>query len=196
MKTKNYCPVLVTALCAFVLPAQAGWGSVRANNRSERRHEPVADRRRLDIEGERRHAFYWAGYHPGSPINVLPAGSVEVSVNGIGFYYYDGVFFSPTTTGFYAAATPPVGIVVPKLAEGAEPIVVGATTCYYSAGAFYVQQPNGFVVVPAPLGVTVTGLPPGASPTVINGVLYYVSDPNYFQPVMQGGVTVYVTAHP
>jgi hypothetical protein len=46
------------------------------------------------------------------------------------------------------------------------------------------------------LGVTVSGLPPGATTVVINGAIYYVSGSNYFLPVMQGGVTVYVTAHP
>jgi hypothetical protein len=46
------------------------------------------------------------------------------------------------------------------------------------------------------VGVTVPGLPLGAAPAVINGVTYYLAGSTYFLPVMQGGVTVYVTAHP
>ena len=112
------------------------------------------------------------------------------------YYYYDGVYFQATTTGAYALMAPPVGVVVPQLPDGAEAIAVGPTTYYYAGGASYLPQPTGFAVVPAPLGVTVTGLPPGATPVVINGVIYYVAGANYFMPVMQAGVTVYVTARP
>jgi len=196
-------PAMLAALCALVPAARAGWGSVRASNRSEYRPEPVhreaervADRRRLDIEAERRHAFYWAGFQPGLAVGVLPPGYVQASVGATGYYYYNGVYFQPTTTGSYAVVAPPVGVIVPQLPDGADPVVVGPTTYYYAGGAFYVQQPTGFAVTPAPLGVTVTGLPPGAAPVTINGVVYFVAGSTYFLPVMQGGVTVYVTAHP
>jgi hypothetical protein len=196
-------PAVLVAICALVPAAQAGWGSVRAHNRSERRPEPVhreaervLDRRRLDIEAERRHAFYWAGFYPGLAVGVLPFGYVQVSVGATGYYYYDGVYFQPTTAGSYAVVAPPVGAIVPQLPDGAEAIAFGPTTYYYAGGAFYVQQPAGFAIVPAPLGVTVTGLPPGATPVTINGAIYYLAGSTYFLPVMQAGVTVYVTARP
>jgi hypothetical protein len=50
--------------------------------------------------------------------------------------------------------------------------------------------------MPAPLGITVTMLPLGAAPVVIKGTLYYLANSAYYLPVMQGGVTVYVTAQP
>jgi hypothetical protein len=183
--------------------AQAGWASIRASNHTERkvepaRHEPerVLDRRRQDIEAERRHAFYWSGFHPGVTLTALPGQCMQTSVGAVGYYYYDGVYFQPTTTSSYVVVAPPLGAVVPELPEGAEPIIIDSTTWYYGAGAFYVQQQNGFAVVAAPPGVTVTGLPPGAAPVVINGTMYYVAGAAYYMPVMQGGVTVYVTARP
>ena len=36
----------------------------------------------------------------------------------------------------------------------------------------------------------------GAAAVAINGATYFQEGPNYFLPVMQAGVTVYVTAHP
>jgi hypothetical protein len=39
-------------------------------------------------------------------------------------------------------------------------------------------------------------LPPNAQQMMINGFLYYQADGAYFQPAMQNGVTVYVTARP
>ena len=202
----------VAAVCAFAPALRADWGSLRANNRREpepkiergrhederARHEAeqVQERRRMDIEAERRHGFYWASILPGLALRALPPGYVQVTVGGTGFYYYNGAFFRPTTAGDYTAVVPPIGAVVPQLPEGAEAILVGQTTYYYAGGAFFLPQPNGFAIVPAPLGVTVTGLPPGATTAVINGTIYYASGPTYFLPVMQAGVTVYVTAHP
>lgn len=198
-----FLPAALAAACACVPAAQAGWSSVRSNNRVERRPEPVhreagrvQDRRRLDIEAERRHAFYWWGFRPGMAVGVLPAGNVQISVGPVGYYYYQGVYYQATTAGAYAVVAPPVGVIVPQLPDGAEAVQAGSVTYYYGGGAFYVQRPTGFEVVPAPLGVTVTGLPPDAAPVTINGVVYYLSGTTYLRPVMQGGVVVYVAARP
>ena len=202
----------MAAVCALAPALRADWGSLRSNNRTERGHEvehgrpvvvpghPAAPRvvapRHVDIEAERRHGFYWAGYHPGLTIGVLPVGYVQVSLGGTGYYYYDGVYFRPTPEGPYAVVAPPVGVIVPQLPEGADRILVGQTTYYYAGGAFYLQQPTGFAVVAAPLGVTVQGLPPGALSVFIRGKTYFVAGSTYFIPVMAGGVTVFVTAQP
>jgi len=150
----------------------------------------------VNFEAERRYAFYWAGIYPGMILSALPVGYVQTSVGTTGYYYYDGVYFRPTTEGTYTVVAPPVGAIVPQLPDGAEAIVIGQDTYYNGGGAFYLQQPTGFAVVQAPVGVTVTGLPLGAAPVVINGATYYVAGSTYFLPVMQAGATVYVTAHP
>ncbi len=51
-------------------------------------------------------------------------------------------------------------------------------------------------MVPAPLGLTVTTLPSDAAPVVIKGTLYYQAPNGFYLPVMQGGITVYVTTQP
>ncbi|MGO8931738.1 MAG: DUF6515 family protein [Limisphaerales bacterium] len=190
----------LAALFALSPALRADWGSIRANNRSPSQRAKVEhrenERRHVDIEADRHHAFYWSGFCAGMTVSVLPPGYVQASVGAVGYYYYDGVYYQPTTEGNYSVVAPPVGAIVPQLPSGAEAIAVGPTTYYYAGWAFYVQQPNGFAVMPAPLGVTVTMLPPGAAPVVIKGVLYYLANDVYYLPVMQGGVTVYVTAHP
>jgi len=198
----------LAALAAFLAgsPAlRADWCSLRANNRSPSRrpevqhHEnarQIHESRHADIEAERRQAFYWSRCYPGMAVRGLPPGYVQTSVGAVGFYYFDGVYYQPTTAGDYAVVAPPIGAIVPQLPSGAEAIAVGPTTYYYAAGAFYLQQPNGFAVVAAPLGVNVTMLPPGAASVVINGTLYYLANNSYYQPVIQGGVTVYVAAQP
>ena len=208
LRFSNYSRLLflavLAAICTFTPTLRADWASIRANNYRERRPEPTRayhverarEWRHADIEAERRQAFYWAGFVPGTPIQSLPQGYVQVSAGATGYYYYDGVYFRPTTTSAYEVVAPPVGALVPQLPSGAEAIAVGPTTYYYAAGAFYFQQPNGFAVMPAPMGVTVTSLPAGAAPVVIKGTLYYAAGNVYFLPVMQAGITVYVTAHP
>ena len=195
----------LAALFAFSPALRADWGSLRANNRSPARRAEVEhreadrrviERRHVDTEAERHHAFYWSSFYAGMAVRVLPPGYVQASVGAAGYYYYDGVYYQPTTLGNYVVVAPPVGAIVPQLPSGAEAIAVGSATYYYGGWAFYLQQPTGFEVVPAPLGITVTMLPPGAAPVVIKGVLYYLANDVYYLPVMQGGVTAYVTAHP
>jgi hypothetical protein len=190
----------LAALFAFSPVLRADWGSIRANNRSLSQRARVEhheiEHRHVDTDADRHHAFYWSGFCAGMAVGVLPPGYVQVSVGASGFYYYDGVYYQPTTSGNYAVVAPPVGAIVPQLPSGAEAIAAGPTTYYYAGGAFYVQQPTGFAITPAPLGVTVTMLPLGAAPVVIKGVLYYLANYAYYLPVMQGGVTVYVTAQP
>ena len=171
--------ISLAAACALVPDLRADWGSSRANN------GPAV-----------RHAFNWAGFYPGMVIRALPVGYVQTSVGTTGYYYYDGVYFRPTTEGTYTVVAPPVGAIVPQLPSGAAAIVLGSVTYYYGGGAFYLQQPTGFAVVEAPLGITLAHLPPGAVPVVIDGVIYYVAGSTYFLPVRQAGVTVYVTAQP
>lgn len=91
---------------------------------------------------------------------------------------------------------PPVGVIVPQMPSGAEPVADGGTTYYCAGGAFYLQEPNGFAVMPAPLGVVVTSLPAGATPVFVKGVIYYLAANVYYQPAMLGGVRVYTTAYP
>jgi hypothetical protein len=62
-------------------------------------------------------------------------------------------------------------------------------------GGATLAQPNGFAVVSAPASVTVTELPFGATLVTINGDLYFATGTTYLMPVMQCGITVYVTAH-
>jgi len=216
----------LAALGAFAPALRADWSSLRSNNHPEHGHEAapehheaepahppvehravvvehghpapvrVAEPRHWDVEAERRHGFYWAGYHPGLTIGTLPVGYIQVSAGGTGYYYYDGVYFRPTPEGPYAVVPPPVGVIVPQLPDGAEAVMVGPTTYYYAAGAFYLPDPRGFAVVPAPLGAVVHGLPPGATPVLIEGKVYYLGNSTYFMPMMLGGLTVYVTAVP
>jgi hypothetical protein len=191
---------ILAALFAFAPALRADWGSLRANNRSPLPRAKVehreGERRHVDTEADRHHALYWSGCYAGMAVAVLPPGYVQTSVGAVGYYYYDGVYYQPTTSGNYVVVAPPVGAIVPQLPSGAEAIAVGSATYYYGGWAFYLQQPTGFEVMPAPLGVTVTMLPPGAAPVVVNGVLYCLANYVYYLPVMQGGVTAYVTAQP
>jgi hypothetical protein len=124
----------IAVLAAFAPALRADWGSIRANNHTAERL--VHERRHVDIETERHYAFHWARFRAGVEVSVLPSGYVQASVGLTGYYYYDGVFYQPTTTGTYVVVAPPAGAVVPRLPSGAEAIVVGPTTYYYAGWAY------------------------------------------------------------
>jgi hypothetical protein len=151
------------------------------------------DRRRMDTGDERRQSYFWSGYHAGMRIASLPDGYRRFHLRDHDFFYFGGVYYDSGPSG-YEVCAPPVDADIPELPPGAETVQVGDTVYYYAAGAFYVQQPDGsFVVVAAPLGVTVSTLPPDATSVVINGVGYFQSDGTCYEPVMQDGVTAYLT---
>jgi len=117
---------------------------------------------------------------------ALPAGYVQVSVGGTGYYYYDGVYFRPVaslSSGFEVVA-PPTGVVVPKVPTGAELVTVVDNAYYYAGGAFYMQQPSGFAVVPAPLGAVVNTPPLGAIAVTVNGAVCFQAANGFYQPVL------------
>src|SRR5512137_1279882 len=95
--------ISLAAACALVPDLRADWGSSRAN-----KHPAV------------HHAFYRAGFYPGMVLRALPVGYVQTSVGTTGYYYYNGVYFRPTTAGTYTVVAPPVGAIVPQLPSGAE----------------------------------------------------------------------------
>ncbi len=162
-----------------------------AGRRAEMEREN-RERRHLDIDEDRRHAFFWDRYHPGMILNVLPPDYAPVYVGSTPYYYDQGVFYQSTPSG-YAVVTPPIGALVPALPPGAEAIPVGSIIYYYAGGAFYLPQPQGYLVVTPPPGISVTSLPADATPVVINGTQYYQADGAYFLPMFQGGVTVFTT---
>ncbi|HZL79420.1 MAG TPA: DUF6515 family protein [Candidatus Limnocylindrales bacterium] len=151
------------------------------------------DRRRMDIDEERRQSYFWSDFHAGMRIDRLPDGYRRFDVRGRHFFYFGGVYYDDGPSG-YVVCAPPLDADIPDLPPGTETIQVGNTVYYYAAGAFYVQQPDGsFVVVAAPLGVTVALLPPDATSVVVNGTGYFQADGTFYLPVMQNGVTAYLT---
>jgi hypothetical protein len=162
----------------------------------DRTHAGEVDRRRMDIDEDRRQSYFWSDFHAGMRIDRLPDGYRRIGIRGHDFFYYEGVYYDNGPAG-YVIVAPPTDASIPDLPLGAETLQVGDTVYYYAAGAFYVQQPDGsFVVAAAPMGVTVALLPPDATSVVINGIGYFLADGVYYQPVMQNGVTAYLTVPP
>jgi hypothetical protein len=159
----------------------------------ERSRTSETDRRRMDIDEDRRQSFFWSDYHRGMRVNRLPDGYRRIHVRNHDFFFFEGVFYDDEPSG-YEVVAPPVDADIPDLPPGAETVEVDGTVYYYAGGAFYVQQSDGsYVVVAAPIGVTVSMLPPDAVAVTINATTYYQADATYYLPVMQNGVTAYLT---
>jgi hypothetical protein len=152
-----------------------------------------ADRRRMDIDQDRSQSYFWSDYHKGMRVDRLPDGYRRFGVHGHDYFYYEGVYYDDEPSG-YVVVDAPVDADIPDLPPGAETVEAGGTVYYYVDGAFYIQQADGsYVVVAPPIGVTVIELPSDAVQVVINGTIYYQADGTYYLPVMQNGVTAYLT---
>jgi hypothetical protein len=168
----------------------------RAPVQIDRARANETDRRRMDIDEDRRQSYFWSDYHRGMRVEHLPDGYRRFRFHDHDYFYFEGVFYDDGSSG-YVVIDPPVDASIPELPPGAETVTVGDTLYYYAAGAFYVQQPDGtFEVVAAPMGVTVSLLPPEATAVVADGTTFYQAEGTYYLPVMQNGVTAYVTVPP
>jgi hypothetical protein len=147
----------------------------------------------MGIDDERRQSYFWSDYHAGMRVDHLPDGYRHFGLHGHDYWYFGGVYYGGGPDGYMVIA-PPVDADIPELPPGAETVQDASGNTYYYAGdAFYVQSSDGYVVVAPPLGVTVTAPPSDAVPVVINGIQYFQSGGVYYQPVIQDGVTVYLT---
>ena len=162
----------------------------------ERSPAKESDSRRLDIGEDRRQSYFWSDYHRGMRVDRLPDGYRRFRIHDHDFFYYGGVYYDGGASG-YVVVDPPLDADIPELPPGAETLQVGNSIYYYVDGAFYVQQSDSsYVIVAAPIGVTVSLLPSDAITVGVNGTTYYQADMTYYLPVMQDGVTAYITVPP
>jgi len=162
-------------------------------HRRDFRHD-VFVHRDVDVDIHRPH--YWNRFAYGRHSRVLPFGFLTLSVGGLPFYYYNGIYYQPSG-GEYIEVYPPMGAAVPEPPDGSVQVVAGGQVYYYAGGAFYVQRPDGtFAVAPPPMGVLVPELPPGAVQVSVGGQIAFQFNGIYYRPVFVNGVTQYQTFIP
>ncbi len=126
------------------------------------------------------------GYLPrrNSYFYSLPSSYFSISFGGIGYRYWDGVFYRPHNNLFTVIA-PPVGIYINVLPVGYRRIMVRDYQYYYYNGTYYDQRQNNYYVVSPPVGAVVESLPAGYETVVIDGETYYTADGAQYKPVVQ-----------
>jgi Family of unknown function (DUF6515) len=122
----------------------------------------------------RRHSCY----------SSLPATYLTIHFGGIGYRYWNGVFYNHYNNLFTVIA-PPVGIYINLLPVGHRKIFVRNYPYYYYNGTYYDYRENNYYVVSPPLGAVVESLPAGYETVVIEGETYYTADGAQYKPVVQ-----------
>ncbi|WHI44490.1 DUF6515 family protein [Microbulbifer sp. VAAF005] len=125
----------------------------RKGHNSGHRHEYRATYRpryRHGYSGHRPHyrpSHYGYGYR----WRHLPKNFVSISIGAAGFYYSDGIFYRPATSG-YVVAQPPHGAIVHSLPASALTVVVGGHNYYVAYDTYYLwdHSHRGYRVVPRP----------------------------------------------
>ncbi len=139
MKNLYILPVVLGALILCVWPkySYADWG-VGVSLGSPGYHD-------------NHHYYRWHDHpHYGWHSHYLPARHFRVWVGGVGYYYYDGLYYS-YVNGDYVIVSPPVGAVVATIPPDFQPVVINGATYYVNNGTYYVQTPSGYQVVSQPV---------------------------------------------
>lgn len=98
-----------------------------------------------------RSGWWWVGAATtlavGSVLASLPRGYAVIYVNGLPYYYYDGLYYKQCPQG-YAVVRAPMGAVVTTIPEGHPPVVIDGVSYYAINDAMYMSTPAGYQVVP------------------------------------------------
>lgn len=135
-----------------------------------------------------RGAFY---RRPGMSTSSLAEDHETLSVEGLEYYYYRGIFYSRAPQGFHVV-TAPVGAVVSRLPEGHLPVIFGGNEHFYYFGSFFTSTEGGYAIVSPPEGIVVPYLPDGYASLDVDGSRYYAFGDVRYQPVYRQGVLVYI----
>ena len=104
-------------------------------------------------EREREHSFFYYDNHPdyGYHMHYLPDGGYTIWVDGVRYYYYDGLYY--VREGFdYVLVNPPMGAYVSAIPPDFQPISVNGRIYYTNNGIYYIlTEHHGYKVVPAPV---------------------------------------------
>jgi len=101
---------------------------------------------------EESHSFFYYHDHPhyGYHIHYAPVGGYTIWVNGVMYYYYDGLYY--IREGFdYVLVNPPMGAYVSVIPSDFQPMRINGRVYYVSDGIYYVLTPRGYKVVPQPV---------------------------------------------
>lgn len=126
------------------------------------------------------------GYLPrrNSCFYSLPSSYFNIYFGGMGYRYWDGIFYRPYNNLFTVIA-PPIGIFINVLPIGYNRIYVHNYPYYYFNGTYYDQRGSNYYVVSPPVGSVVESLPDGYQTVVIDGETYYTADGAQYKPVIQ-----------
>jgi hypothetical protein len=118
-------------------------------------------------------------------VSSFPYGYTTISFGGLGYRYYNGIYYRPYQSSFIVCA-PPVGLFINVLPFGYRRIYVNDYPYYYYNGTYYNQtQDNNYEVVQPPLGAVVESIPEGYETLTIDGETYYQVDGVQYKPVVQ-----------
>jgi len=104
-------------------------------------------------EREEQHHFFYYHDHPdyGYHIHYLPDGGYTIWVDGVRYYYYDGLYY--IREGFdYVLVSPPVGAYVTAIPSDFQPVSINGRIYYSNNGVYYIlTEHHGYKVVPQPV---------------------------------------------
>jgi hypothetical protein len=142
-------------LAAGVVPqaSYADWSiGIGVGDRHEDRDHDRWEHDRREHRGDR--DFYRWHEHPswGLHVHFLPYGYYPVWVNGVQYYYYDGLYYANAGYGDYVLVNPPIGAYVTSIPPDFQEIIINGRAYYTDNGVYYIlTRHHGYKVVPPPV---------------------------------------------
>jgi len=129
---------------------------------------------------------YNYGYYPrwGFYYDVLPVYELQFLLNGVTYYYANGIYYR-SENGKYVVTAAPIGYRTKVLPRNCLQFTLDNVTYFYDFGTFYSQRNGQYEVVRAPLGAVIDILPDGADKVIIEGQTFYTLNGVQFKAVIR-----------
>ena len=147
------------------------------------------DMHRGHFDNRYNHGHYYPEF--GYRLDILPPGYLSLGFGGRRFFFFSGVWYTPTSLG-YVVARPPIGIVTPELPPDYSTVMIGSAPYYYANETYYTASQGGFLVVNPPAENTYIQAPspqilaPQATqsltPKPPSGMWYFCASANTYYP--------------
>lgn len=142
--------IIVFALTSLPMAAAFAADRNRGSQRLSRQKERVeVMSQRHARKAVRKHVISPRIVRHGHVVQSLPRGYKRIWYRKEPYYFFGGVFYRTTLSGFVVVKAP-VGAVVISLPVGYQRLWYGDTVYYIYEGTFYRQVPAGYVVVEPP----------------------------------------------
>lgn len=147
-------PGLLASVICCAIAGLAGNTFAEPDRHDSPRHAPSAQEHRSHSDSRRMPHTSYRSPSPGYHVRQLPDRHQRIKVRSRDYYYHQGIFYRPASSGAYVVVRAPLGARVSHLPAGYISFYIGPRHYFYANFTYYLwdQRAGQYVTVEEPEG--------------------------------------------